>query len=543
MARSDETHEGDDVAEAQVNADDWETRYSLPAEPQHPLNLEKEEVIIDLRAMHRIPFDLNEDGMGALRVAILPKGRSLHVPGQAGRYIVGGSWRHQYALCIVHWIKSTARLPELCIGFFDYGMLNPSASGIFVETLQLPLMRSNRVFEDCPRTTKLADVAGFSDIFPARAPWATQLAPALEKQALFKRLGISKPADIQKLNSSRLATRITKLEEDTRAKMEAAVADIRRQDTRMADKQLAKYEATLTATLGALKALPPSAYDCTLGDRIVQLVEGDAAALPVGFPPISSPSRKQVAEGGAELIRTVLARRERRTEPVAEGEKQATVLSEDDDDDDDNGDSDDDDDDADNDARAGVAKEASPVYGKRKRKATAHFEPTVKPTKAKTAKTAKTAAAAKEPKPPKKTVQTGDVADDPVVINVRTGNPYVRGGPYMGKSPTLAGARSAAEPKSKTGEKNEGAVPLNKEQSKEILSLKEELKQCKANVLEQKQNQALLIAAAKVEAASGHAAALLAEYKVGLKDGAKIATGKIWELGTPQGSSSAQSPI
>ena len=64
----------------------------------------------------------------------------------------------------------------------------------------------------------------------------------------------------------------------------------------------------------------------------------------------------------------------------------------------------------------------------------------------------------------------------------------------------LAGARSAAEPKSKTGEKNEGAVPLNKEQSKEILSLKEELKQCKANVLEQKQNQALLIAAAKVEA-------------------------------------------
>ena len=390
MARSDETHEGDDVAEAGGAAEDWLGGYSLPAEPQFPLDLEKDEVVLDLRAMHRIPFDLDEDGMGALRVAILPKGKSMHVPGQPGRYIVGGAWRSQYALCIVHWLKSTARLPELCIGFFDYGMLNRGASGIFVETLQLPLMRGNRVFEDCPRTTKLADVAGFSDIYPARQPWATQLAPALEKQPIFKRLAVTKPADIAKLNSSRLASRITKLEADTRSKMEAAVADIRRQDPRMADKQLARFEATLASTLDALKALPPSSYDCTLNDRIAQLVEGSDATLPVGFPPLSSPARKQVAEGGAELCRTVLARRESRVEPQAA--EPAVELS------------DDDDDDGDTtttatattttttttsaDGKEAGGKEAAQLNGKRQRKSTTRFEPTAKPAKAKAAKTA-----------------------------------------------------------------------------------------------------------------------------------------------------------
>ena len=398
MARSDETHEGDDVAEAGGAAEDWLGGYSLPAEPQFPLDLEKDEVVLDLRAMHRIPFDLDEDGMGALRVAILPKGKSMHVPGQPGRYIVGGAWRSQYALCIVHWLKSTARLPELCIGFFDYGMLNRGASGIFVETLQLPLMRGNRVFEDCPRTTKLADVAGFSDIYPARQPWSTQLAPALEKQPIFKRLAVTKPADIAKLNSSRLASRITKLEADTRSKMEAAVADIRRQDPRMADKQLARFEATLASTLDALKALPPSSYDCTLNDRIAQLVEGSDATLPVGFPPVSSPARKQVAEGGAELCRTVLARREPRVEPQAAKPK-AVELSDHNDsdsDDGDSGDSDDDDESAD-DKEAG-GKEAAQLNGKRQRKSTTRFEPTTKPAKAKAAKTAASQPKAAPPK-------------------------------------------------------------------------------------------------------------------------------------------------
>ena len=62
--------------------------------------------------------------------------------------------------------------------------------------------------------------------------------------------------------------------------MLAAVEDLRRQDARAADKQLAAFEATLEHTIGALKALPPSAYDTTLGGRIMTLKEGEQDDTP-----------------------------------------------------------------------------------------------------------------------------------------------------------------------------------------------------------------------------------------------------------------------
>ena len=99
----------------------------------------------------------------------------------------------------------------------------------------------------------------------------------------------------------------------------------------------------------------------------------------------------------------------------------------------------------------------------------------------------------------------------------------MRGGPYNKKSPSLAAAgRSTAEKSNRMRR----ALPSTKSRAKELLGLKEELKQCKLQLIEQKQNQASLIAAAKIEATSGHAAALLAQYKAGVKDGA---TDCFWE--------------
>ena len=73
--------------------------------------------------------------------------------------------------------------------------------------------------------------------------------------------------------------------------------------------------------------------------------------------------------------------------------------------------------------------------------------------------------------------------------------------------------------------------------------MKEELKQAKLQLIEQKQMQATLIAAAKLETSSGHAAALLAQYKAGVKDGAQIASGKVWALNPSTPGSSTDSPM
>ena len=75
------------------------------------------------------------------------------------------------------------------------------------------------------------------------------------------------------------------------------------------------------------------------------------------------------------------------------------------------------------------------------------------------------------------------------------------------------------------------------------MGLKEEIKQCKLQLIEQKQNQTSLIAAAKIEGTSGNAADLLAQYKAGVKDGAQIASGKVWSLNSSTPGSFSGSPM
>ena len=199
--------------------------------------------------------------------------------------------------------------------------------------------------------------------------------------------------------------------------MLAAVEDLRRQDARAADKQLAAFEATLEHTIGALKALPPSAYDTTLGGRIMTLKEGEQDDTPAGFPSLTSPLRMQVTGGTASLIRTELAGRHRDPTDKAPSKKRifeeevAVELSDDDhvDSDDDGGGK-----------TAAVTGEGSSagsnVNGKRQRRAPNRMVPPAEAPKM------RKPAAAKVKGP------AGAAKDEPM-INERTHQPYVRG-PY-----------------------------------------------------------------------------------------------------------------
>ena len=225
--------------------------------------------------------------------------------------------------------------------------------------------------------------------------------------------------------------------------------------------------------------------------------------------------------GTASLIRTQLAVRHRDpTDKQAPSKKRIfeepppVELS---DDDGDNSNDDDDDNTAEATGEGGSA--GANVNGKRQRRAPNRMEPAAVPKKRKPA-----AVKAKGP--------AGAAKDDPT-LNERTRQPYVRG-PYAKEKTPKDGEkkvdRKAPGPhvdKNLLGE----SLTASKLQAAEINSLKMQLTFAKEQHETLKSNQAALISAAKLEMSAGHATALLEQYKLGVKDGAHISSGKVWTLG------------
>ena len=184
--------DGDDVA------DDDEQQDEQPdaTPPKFPFNAETTDCVLDVRTLAALPQDSDEDGAAAFRALLLPKGKTVHVPGASGCYATIGPWRTQLVLSLVHFEPSTKRKPELLLLFVDYGMLNSDATGMFVASLQPPLQKSRNVFEETARFSKITDVVGFTPIDVKIQPWCALLEPALKRQALFEADGIFSPADI-----------------------------------------------------------------------------------------------------------------------------------------------------------------------------------------------------------------------------------------------------------------------------------------------------------------------------------------------------------
>ena len=89
------------------------------ATPKVPFDVTTTDCVLDVRALCALPQESEEDGAMSFRALLLPKGKTLHVPGEPGCYATLGPWCTQIALSLVHFVPVTGRKPELLLVFVD----------------------------------------------------------------------------------------------------------------------------------------------------------------------------------------------------------------------------------------------------------------------------------------------------------------------------------------------------------------------------------------------------------------------------------------
>ena len=506
----------------------------------------KHDLVLDLKTLSEIPFDPDTSGIKTFKAFVFEKGKAVHYPQEAGKYIVSGEWREQWILCVVHFKEETKRKPEFLLNFVDYGMLSTTMSGVSVETLLMPLKKAKNVYQDTPRLTQIDDVAGFSPIDPACTPWSVNLAPCLKKLPQFVLHDITAHRHLLEwVKKKTLRQQFTKLEVAARKAITTEVEAMRRQDESQADKIAQMFLARLKSTMASLNLLPPEAYE--VEDRIVVLTPDNTANEPQS---LESPLRKKVLGGkcGA-LVRTQLAIRAAAAQtteptplpvtlpvlsPIRELDRGEDAVGSADE------------------LEGDGEVEAMDVriVGSRARKSTNRFEPEVVGAKR------KPKAGGEEPD----VVDVDTVSDAaPWGINPRTSLPYKRK-PYREKDPVLSklakAAKAANADKTKPKTPPLPAVELPpRADTKQLQSLKEKVTSLQLQVATLKQELAVSeagLAAAKAQSrAEGIesvrqevAAAMLEaknEYKAGLQDGAALVSrGQKFVLSSSRAGSSAQ---
>ena len=483
--------------------------------------------MLDLKTLSEIPFDPEASGVKTFKAFIFEKGKALHHPKEAGKYIVSGEWREQWNLCLVFFKSETKRKPEFLLNFVDYGMLSGTLSGISVETLALPLKLKRNVYNETPRLTQLEDVAGFTPIDPGSTPWSVNLAPCLKKLPQFVLHDIMAPRHLLEwVKKKTLREQLTKLEVATRKAITKEVEAMRAQDESQAEKIAQIYLARLKTTMSSLMALPPEAYE--MQDRVVVLTPESTDNV----PPLESPLRTKVLQGNCdELTRTQLATRAAPPPPPAEIPRpQLSPIRELGGDDIDNHNEGSGEEQEELDADEVTFVEAPNL--RTARKATTRFEP------------APGAAAKKKQKPVVEPEGVDVAGEGKWGINDRTGLPYTRK-PYLKKDPALRQLAKAAKEANFPKPPPTVVPPAD---SKQLQSLKEKVTTLQLQVADL--GKELAVAQAKLETEKATArlegiaslrceldAALLDakhEYKLGLKDGASLATGQPYHLNSQQ---------
>lgn len=241
-------------------------------------------LVVDLRALCAIPFDAESSAIESLCAFQFEKGKVMHGP-QPGTYAFAGELHTLKTFMRVHFRDATKRKPELVVSFADYGMASTTASGIYVCSLQLPLMKRKNVYENTIRYTKSADIAGFSTINEGITPWSIHLKPALQKlSGVHCAYKLFTSADVTEFIHRPLADRVKELHISAKESLNTFLDGLRRQDKNLAEKQGAHFDAQLQNTVDFLLALPASSYDKPSAQRLVQVnqeggAEGDAAWL------------------------------------------------------------------------------------------------------------------------------------------------------------------------------------------------------------------------------------------------------------------------
>ena len=266
---------------------------------QHPFNPDTHDCVLDVRSLCRLPANPDEDGVHALRALVLEKGKTVHVPDEPGRYATSAPHRTQTALCLVHFSPETKRADELMLSFVDYGMLSQQATGVYVESLQLPLQKARNIYEETPRYTSIKDVCGFTNINGKSQPWCALLKPAIERQQMLASIEVFNSLDVVQLLRKPLRGRLKQLEANGREAIEKMVADLARQDKRAAQKQKATFESKFAATLKFFQELQPNKYDIPMSQRILEVKEGMD-----GVQWLNTPLRAKIDGGTAQLVAT-----------------------------------------------------------------------------------------------------------------------------------------------------------------------------------------------------------------------------------------------
>lgn len=483
-----------DAPSSEANAP--EEALAEPAAPEIEFDCAQHEIVVDLQAMCSIPFDAESSAVESLRAFQFDKGKVAHGP-CAGSYATAGEYKTLGSLMLVHFKPSTKRKVELVLSFADYGMVANGATGVFVCSVPLPLMKRKGVYENSVRYTKLDDVMGFSKIVEGGAPWSIHLKPALQKMGgahntykLFTTVEVGKYIEKPMME---------KIEEQLKAAKDALsfhLEGIRRQDAALAEKQTAQFEAQLAKTKEFLVELPATNYDKPIDERIIKVSADGGSQEGQAWLTPSKSSALLSAEMPGPLIRTAKCRRSAKFAAVAPtstaecSEEEMEPVG--------------DEPGAEEEAQASSADVG---YSKRARKRAEHFEFHSGPKKR--------AAKAKEK------IDLG--------INPRTGKPYQRG-PYekdkrQGPASLLAAATKSIShnpPAFRPAVDSESVAKLKCR----VSELEDQVKKLESDLALEKSSRELAVSNAKFEARDVLQRELLVQYQQGLQDGVNLSAGK-----------------
>ena len=521
---------------------------SLPAKAI-PFDHTTQELVLDFAGLSKLPTSPDEAAR-SFRAVVVPKGYCQHHPEEAGVFAVFGKWTVITSFFLVHFDEKTKREPALLLNFRDWSVASVEHSGVEVETLELPLLKSNNKYRTEAFATKIELVAGFEPVDVNAAPYSMHLAPCLKQIAQFKAMGIASAADVASwMEKKPMSEKVEKLKSCAEAEIQAASEARSRVSAQSGDKFKSQATAYLTNRYKALKALGDSgAYDCPLSDRIFDLFSGDEA---VSLPSwLSSPEFRALASESkvAQLNRTALVPRGDAVvsrlafssvvvEAAGGGAAAAPAPADSEAASSAGADKLDDSDEFEHSSDASPApapaatSSALPSGSKRPRLAPQRMPAGGDPPRAQ-AKTPAAAAASKpaakaEPKHPlpKRKGGPSDAADPPV-INPRSKVPYTRG-PYMRRSAAVQQVRKAARlpPPSNLDEARADVFVAEMQldaANKRLEAAKEEI-QALRKARDEREAQ---LEKASLEAARETAEMLRTEFQRGLEMGAKLATGQ-----------------
>ena len=183
-----------------------------------PFNHETQEILLDIKGLCALPYDLEISAVASFRSIILPKGKYVHEPKKAGKYLVLGNFRSVTALCLVHFLPALERQPELLLSFQDYGLANTtSMHGVQIETVMLPLLVSAGVYSKAIRQSEISDVVGFEPLVANVLPYSKDLSPLLKTNALYSSLKVTNQSELIVYVLQPLGPRLVTLEKVAKA--------------------------------------------------------------------------------------------------------------------------------------------------------------------------------------------------------------------------------------------------------------------------------------------------------------------------------------